>query len=41
MKQKIIEQMNQTFELPQADEKTINYSPEQSIKEWIGQYFDM
>jgi predicted kinase len=41
VKQEIIEEMNQTFESPQADERTINYSPEQSIKEWIGQYFDM
>lgn len=32
--------MSQTFEAPQADEKTIGYNAKQSISEWIVQNFD-
>ena len=39
VKPEIIEQMNQTFEPPQADEKTISYIG-QPINEWIAQNFD-
>ena len=39
VKPEIIEQMNQTFEPPQADEKTISYVG-QPINEWIAQNFN-
>ncbi|MEM7556711.1 MAG: ATP-binding protein [Cyanobacteria bacterium P01_A01_bin.84] len=39
VKPEIIEEMSQTFEIPQADEKTINYDAKQSIPEWIVQNF--
>lgn len=39
VKPEIITEMAKTFESPQADERIINYSPEQSIDDWIRQYF--
>ena len=39
VKPEIIEQMNQTFEPPQVDEKTIGYIG-QPINEWIAQNFN-
>lgn len=39
VKPEIIREMNQTFELPQPDEQTIVYNPEQLIDEWIIQHF--
>ena len=32
--------MKKTFELPQPDEKTISYSVEQPIEEWLVKYFN-
>lgn len=40
VKQEIIEKMQQTFESPQPDEKSINYSGEKSIQQWIIQHFN-
>ncbi len=39
VKPEIITEMAKTFELPQLDERIINYNPEQSIDDWIRQYF--
>jgi predicted kinase len=39
VKPEIITEMAKTFESPQADERIINYSPKQSIDDWIRQYF--
>lgn len=40
VKQEIIEKMQKTFEIPQPDETSINYSGEKSIEKWIIQHFD-
>ena len=39
VKQKIVKKMEKTFEPPQEDEKTINYSLDRSIDEWISHNF--
>jgi predicted kinase len=40
VKQEIIEKMQKTFESPQVDEKSIKYSGEKSIKQWMIQHFN-
>jgi predicted kinase len=40
VKQEIIEKMQNTFELPQSDEKSINYSGDKSIQQWMIQHFN-
>ena len=40
VKSEIIAEMKKTFEPPQPDEQTINYTLERSMKEWIVEHFN-
>lgn len=40
VKSEIMKEMSQTFELPQVDENTVVYRPQQSLEQWLRQNFN-